>query len=253
MNDANTIQNDYANTMGNQIKAFLESIAEGETHLDDLYEAKTKAAFESGSFDFDLSQELGNTGQTLPFKIKYPRYMARNMHPFLCDEAEVEGHMDVHTTAEQTTKTAAESGFEGEAKIGYGPISCKVKVHGKASISDERRRSTDARSGCKWRVLVKRQLAPEGIMMLIDAGAKYLDMDIGINMQLAQATINSIYGTQAQTDSDDEDYNDGEDYSNDDSDDDYNDDSDDSDEDYNDDSDNSDDSDDDSDDSNDSE
>ena len=203
MNEANTIQNDYANTMGNQIKAFLESLAEGETHLEDLHEAKTKAAFEAGTFDFDLSQPLGNTGVVLPFEIKYPRYMARNMHPFLCDEGEVEGHMDVHTSSEQTTKTAAESGFEGEAKIGYGPISCKVKVHGKASISDERRRSTDARSGVKWRVLVKRQLPPEGIMMLIDAGAKYLDMSLDMNMSLAQQIINSIYGSPEQEEDDD--------------------------------------------------
>ena len=198
MNQANSIQNDYASTMGNQIKAFLESLAEGETHLEDLYEAKTKAAFDAGAFDFDLSQELGNTGQTLPFKIKYPRYMARNQHPFLADEAEVSGHMDVHTSDEHTTKTSAETGFEGEGKIGYGPVSCKIKVHGKASVSDERRRSTDARSGCKWRVLVKRQLPPEGIMMLIDAGAKYLDMDIQMNMALAQATINQIYGSSGE-------------------------------------------------------
>lgn len=205
MNEANTIQNEYANTMANQIKGFLEPLAEGEKHLDDLYEAKTQAAFESGAFLFDLSQKLGSTGQELPFRINYPRYMARNMHPFLAEEAEVEGHMDVHTVAEQTTKTAAETGFEGEAKIGYGPISCKVKVHGKASVADERRRSTDARSGCKWRILVKRQLPPEGIMMLIDAGAKYLDMDIDVNMAFAQAVLNSIYGTPEKEEDNDSD------------------------------------------------
>ena len=195
MNDQQANQNReaaYSGLMENQIAAFCEATAMGSSHLEDIAEHHFKAAFEGDNFDMNAAMKILNVDEKLTFSADLPRILARKLGAFLMEEAEIEGHMDVSASTSESQSMKATSGFEGSGKIGYGPVSIGIKVHGSAGVESSRKRSTDYRAGVKWRVLMKRQTPPEAIMLIVDALCKFLVATTDINISIGTAIAERV-------------------------------------------------------------
>ncbi len=68
------------------------------------------------------------------------------------DTVDVTFDMEVKSSTSHKDSKDAEIGFEAEAKLGYGPFSLSVKVHGKVSTHQENTRSSD--NSAKYHVAV---------------------------------------------------------------------------------------------------
>ncbi len=177
----------YGNTMGGQLKAFLENFSIGDQHLQDVAISRAETIFKAPNFDITATMSLLGIDPGLKFSANLPRIMAENLAPLLIDEAEIEGHMDVHASESEDTSTKMEMGADGEAKIGWGPISARVKIHAQASRASELKRSSDYSAGVKWRCLLKKQLPPETLMQIVDALVRFFNKVTDINETLADA------------------------------------------------------------------
>ena len=66
--------------------------------------------------------------------------------------------------------------------MGMVPVSIGIKVHGSMGISNDRKRSSDYSAGIEWRILAKKQEAPEALMKIIDAMVRMQDKVTDMNM-----------------------------------------------------------------------
>ena len=182
----------YSNLMQNQIAAFCEAVAMGNSHLEDIAEHHFQACFEGDNFNFDIAMSLLDVDPGLRFSADLPRILARKLGPFLMKEAEIEGHMDVSASTTDSTTKKAESEISGKGKIGYGPVSIGVSIHGKAGVESSRKRASDYRAGVKWRVVMERLDPPEAILRIVDALCHFIDATTDINVELALARTAEI-------------------------------------------------------------
>jgi hypothetical protein len=182
----------YSNLMQNQIAAFCEAVAMGNSHLEDIAEHHFQACFEGDNFNIDLAMSVLGVDPGLRFSADLPRILARKLGPFLMKEAEIEGHMDVSASTTDSTTKKAESEISGKGKIGYGPVSIGVSIHGKAGVESSRKRASDYRAGVKWRVLMERLDPPEAILRIVDALCHFIDATTDINVELATARAEQI-------------------------------------------------------------
>ena len=175
----------YAGLMKNQIAGFCEAVAMGNSHLEDIAEHHFQAAFEGDNFQLALAMAILDVDPGLKFSADLPRILARKLGPFLMKEAEIEGHMDVSASTNDQTTKKAESAIDGKGKIGYGPVSIGVSIHGKAGVESSRKRASDYRAGVKWRVVMERLDPPEAILRIVDALCHFIDATTDINVELA--------------------------------------------------------------------
>ena len=182
----------YSNLMQHQIAAFCEAAAMGNSHLEDIAEHHFQACFEGDNFNIDLAMSVLGVDPGLKFSADLPRILARKLAPFLMKEAEIEGHMDVSASTTDSTTKKAESEISGKGKIGYGPVSIGVSIHGKAGVESSRKRASDYRAGVKWRVLMERLDPPEAILRIVDALCHFIDATTDINVELATARAEQI-------------------------------------------------------------
>ena len=175
----------YAGLMKNQIAAFCESVAMGNSHLEDIAEHHFQAAFEGDNFQLALAMAILDVDPGLKFSADLPRILARKLGPFLMKEAEIEGHMDVSASTTESTTKKADTAVEGKGKIGYGPVSIGVSIHAKVGVESSRKRASDYRAGVKWRVVMERLDPPEAILRIVDALCHFIDATTDINVELA--------------------------------------------------------------------
>ena len=182
----------YSNLMQNQIAAFCEAVAMGNSHLEDIAEHHFQAAFEGDNFQVKIAMALLDVDPGLAFSADLPRILARKLGPFLMKEAEIEGHMDVSASTTESTTKKAETAVEGKGKIGYGPVSIGVSIHGKAGVESIRKRATDYRAGLRWRVVMVRLEPPEAILRIVDALCHFIDATTDANVELGTARAAEI-------------------------------------------------------------
>jgi hypothetical protein len=84
------------------------------------------------------------------------------------DTVDVTFDMEVKSSFSSHEKTEMEAGGEGSAKIGWGPFSVSVKVHGSVSSHKENTRTSD--NSAKYHVSVQAKDAgtPEGLARVLD-------------------------------------------------------------------------------------
>ena len=111
----------YSNLMQNQIAAFCEAVAMGNSHLEDIAEHHFQAAFEGDNFQVKIAMALLDVDPGLAFSADLPRILARKLGPFLMKEAEIEGHMDVSASTTESTTKKAETAVEGKGKSATVP------------------------------------------------------------------------------------------------------------------------------------
>ena len=192
MNNFQGREQSYGKTAKGQIAGILEAIVTGERHLEDMYMERLEHLFSLPNFSIESLMSLLGIDPGLRFSASLPRVVAAKLGPLLVEEAEIKGHMDVHASEEDETHKEAKSGFEGSGKIGYGPVSIGIKVHGSMGISNDRKRSSDYSAGIEWRILAKKQEAPEALMKIIDAMVRMQDKVTDMNMVIVEAEAETL-------------------------------------------------------------
>ena len=182
----------YGKTMGGQLKAFLENVAIGDQHLQDIAISRSETIFSAPNFDINATMSLLGIDPGLKFSSSLPRIMAENLAPLLIEEAEIEGHMDVHATESDETSSKTDTAVDAEMKVGWGPVSAKVKVHAQASVATDHKRESDYSAGVKWRVLLKKQAPPETLLKIVDALVQFFEKVTDINETLADARVDEL-------------------------------------------------------------
>ena len=182
----------YGATMGGQLKAFLENVAIGDHHLQDLAMERAEIIFDAPNFDLNATMSLLGIDPGLKFSANLPRIMAENLAPLLIEEAEVEGHMDVHASTSEEDHKKVDTSADVEAKVGWGPVSAKVKIHAQAAVESDRKRESDYSAGIKWRVLLKKQAPPETLNRIVDALVRFFNKVTDINETLADAKADEL-------------------------------------------------------------
>ena len=192
MNNFQGREQSYGKTAKGQIAGILEAVITGEHHLEDMYMERLDHLFSLPNFSIESLMSLLGIDPGLRFSASLPRVVAAKLGPLLVEEVEVKGHMDVHASEEDDTHKEAKSGFEGSGKIGYGPVSIGIKVHGSMGISNDRKRSSDYSAGIEWRILAKKQEAPEALMKIIDAMVRMQDKVTDMNMSIVEAEAETL-------------------------------------------------------------
>ena len=182
----------YGKVMAGQLKAFLESIVIGDQHLQDIAIARSETIFSAPNFDIKAMMSLLGIEPGLEFSASLPRIMAENLAPLLIEEAEIEGHMDVHATEEQESHSKVDTAIDTEIKAGWGPVSAKIKVHAQASVATDHKRGSDYSTGVKWRVLLRKQAPPETLVKLVDSLVQFFNKVTDINESLANAKVEEL-------------------------------------------------------------
>lgn len=118
--------------------------------------------------EFEYDETLVNTqGEVTGVATKTMRIplLAAISHPNInVEEGTIDFELEVSQSAESTSSTSAEGGFE--AKMGWGPFS--VSVHGKVSHKSEQTRKTDTRAKYSIHTSIKRSGPSEAMMRVID-------------------------------------------------------------------------------------
>ena len=171
----------YGATMGGQMKAFLENLAIGDQHLQDIAIERSEMIFKAPNFDIKAVMSLLDIPDSLKFSANLPRIMAEKLAPLLIEEAEISGHMDVHSSETNDMHVKSEVGTDISAKVGYGPVSASVKIHAQVGTESDRKRASDYSAGVAWRILCKKQPPPETLMKIVDALVRFFDKVTDIN------------------------------------------------------------------------
>ena len=192
MADMRGREESYGKTAKGQIAGILEAAITGEHHLEDMYMERLDHLFSLPNFSIVSLMSLLGIDPGLRYSANLPRLVAAKLGPLLIEEVELEGHMDVHASEEDDTHKEAKTGFEGSGKIGYGPVSIGIKVHGSMGISEDKKRSSDYSAGIKWRILAKKQDPPEALMKIIDALVRMQDKVTDMNMSIVEAEAETL-------------------------------------------------------------
>ena len=179
----------YGNTMGGQLKAFLENVAIGDQHLQDIAIHRSEMIFKAPNFDIKAVMSVLDIPDGLKFSANLPRIMAEKLAPLLIEEAEIEGHMDVHASESEDMHVKSDVGTDVTAKVGWGPVSASVKIHAQVGTESDHKRASDYSAGVKWRVLMRKQPPPETLMKIVDALVRFFNKVTDINETLADAKV----------------------------------------------------------------
>lgn len=127
----------------------------------------TSARMANFAFEQPLKNEDGTvTSQTV--KVKAPMLSILPLPALKVKEAEVTFSMQVNSSTEDTSESSSEGGYEGQAKVGWGPFSMSVKVHGKTSSHSKHTRKSDNSAKYDVHVLATDEGISEGLSRILD-------------------------------------------------------------------------------------
>jgi len=153
-------------------------------------DAQTMLAKASATFIKDIGMNEGTDGQftarTVDFSFNRPKQMPDgtvtqekvdlevpmlaivNTPALSVKEAEVKFTMSVSssTSSQQTSDTAAD--LDATAKVGWGPFSMKVHMHGHVASHSDNTRKSDNSAKYDVRVIARDDGPPEGLMKVLD-------------------------------------------------------------------------------------
>jgi len=125
--------------------------------------------------DFSMTRPVQQeSGEILEESVdlSVPMLAIVNTPNLLIDEANVSFSMEVKSSFASKESEDMAASMDAEAKIGWGPISASVKIHGEISSHKENTRSSD--NSAKYEVSIKAKQAPtpEGLMKVLDMMAQ---------------------------------------------------------------------------------
>ena len=77
-------------------------------------------------------------------------------------------------------------------RLGMDRFQLVSRFMGSMGISNDRKRSSDYSAGIEWRILAKKQEAPEALMKIIDAMVRMQDKVTDMNMSIVEAEAETL-------------------------------------------------------------
>ena len=125
----------YASTMEEQIKGFSDVIIEGDNHTKDKAFERTMQVLSAPNEQLESVMSLLGIEPGLKYSASLPVLLFMEMSGYGYDnDTYIEGHMDVHASTSESEHKKVESSGDVEAKVGWGPVSAKVKIHASAGV-----------------------------------------------------------------------------------------------------------------------
>jgi hypothetical protein len=113
-----------------------------------------------GSAGPDIGQE--------EVELEVPLLAIVNVPNLSITTVDVNFEMEVKSSFSTSSESSAEGGFEGSAKVGWGPFSVKVSVHGKVSSHTATTRKSDNSAKYSVSVHAEDRGMPEGMARVMD-------------------------------------------------------------------------------------
>jgi hypothetical protein len=118
-------------------------------------------------------QPLGGTDTDITIKeeeveLEVPLLAIVNIPSLSITSMDIMFDMEVKSSFETKSKDVAEGGFEGSAKVGWGPFSAKVSIHGSVSSHKESTRKSDNSAKYHVEVHAEDRGMPEGLARVMD-------------------------------------------------------------------------------------
>lgn len=101
-------------------------------------------------------------------KVKVPMLAIVPLPGLKVKEVNVNFSMQVNSSTEDTSESSSELGVEGSGRIGYGPFSVGVKVHGKTSSHSSQTRKSDNSAKLDISVVAEDGGITEGLARVLD-------------------------------------------------------------------------------------
>ena len=202
----------YGQTAKGQIAGILEAAITGAHHLEDIYAERIEAIMSKPNLEIESLMSLLGIDPGMKYSASLPSILRARLRGLFMTDVELEGHMDVHASTEESTNTKAESGFEGSGKVGWGPVSCGIKIHGSMSVESSRKRTSDYSAGIKWRIVCGTEEPPEALMKIVDALVRMQNTVTDMNMTIVEAEADALrqqaFDNNAGGDTDTDDFSD---------------------------------------------
>ena len=161
----------YNNGLARVVGSYALGLVEADNASKDAYVARQIELMsqEEPNAEFMARTTLIGLDQALETRVSVPKIILAPSRPFVIDEANVSLDMTVSARSEDSLALNFGMEAEGEASIGVGMFSAKVRVKATLSVAKESKRSSDYTSTTHADLRMVQGEAPEGLMKIIDS------------------------------------------------------------------------------------
>ena len=164
-------ERNYNNGLGKVVGSFAMGIVDAHNAACDAYVARQIALMgqEEPNCEFLARTTLIGLDQALETRVSVPKIVLAPNRPAEIKEAKVTLDMTVSAHSEDALAIKSDIEGEGEAGIGVGPFSAKMRVKAAVSVAKDQKRSSDYTSSTHAELTMGLGAAPEGLMKIIDS------------------------------------------------------------------------------------
>lgn len=110
----------------------------------------------------------GGDAQLQKVVLSVPFLAIVNVPALMVKSVDIVFDMEVKTSESHKDESSAEASLDATAKVGWGPFSAEVKIHGSVSTHQENTRSTDRSAKYHVQVQARDDGMPEGLSRVLD-------------------------------------------------------------------------------------
>ena len=162
---------------------FIRNVGLQEKSVADKDKKTTTKSLEARTVDFSFTKPVqvskpdpnDKTGKTLintveqqKVDLQVPLLAILNTPSLSVKEVDVQFTMEVKEAISDHSSTDKEGTLDAEAKVGWGPFSLDVKVHGSVSSKSEHTRTSDNSAKYDVKVIARDDGMPEGLSRVLD-------------------------------------------------------------------------------------
>lgn len=164
-------ERNYNNGLAKVVGSFALGMVEADNASKDAYVERQLDLMNQAepNVEFRARTTLIGLDQALETRVSVPKIILAPSRPLVIEEANMSMDMTVSAHSEDNLAIQAGLEAEGEAQIGVGIISAKVRVKASLSVSKESKRSSDYTSTTHADLKMVQGEAPEGLMRIIDS------------------------------------------------------------------------------------
>ena len=161
----------YNNGLARVVGSYAMGLVEADNLSKDAYIERIERLLnqEQPNIDFMARTTLVGLEQAMETRVSVPKVIVAPPKPIVIDETNLSLDMTVAAHSEDSLALNFGLEAEGEANIGVGMFSAKVRVKASLSLAKESKRSSDYTSTTHVDLRMVQGEAPEGLMKIIDS------------------------------------------------------------------------------------
>lgn len=192
----------YNNGLARVVGSYALGIVEADNAAKDAYIARIQALLDhpQPNVEFLASTSLIGLDQALVTRLSVPKLIFNPPEPIVIDETNISLDMTVSARSEDSLALNFGMEAEGEAQIGVGMFSAKVRVKASLSVAKESKRSSDYTSTTHVDLKMCQGQAPEGVSLLTNALTQSAAKGLDANMDLIEMQYLKLVQEASETD-----------------------------------------------------